>query len=129
MRAASAGLIALLNSGTQFLMADLYTLTLNGGFVVRYTSADTDLTYNGNLFARFTIGRSSTKVSVGVETDTLNVNVIAAPTDLLNGAPWLAAVRNGALDGASLRLEKIFMPAWGDTSLGAIILFQGRVSF
>lgn len=128
MRAASAGLISLLNSGTQFLMADLYTLTLSGGFVVRYTSADTDLTYGGSLFSRFIIERSRTKVSVGVEVDTLSMTISAAPTDLLNGAPWLAAVRNGALDGAALKLEKIFMPTWGDTSRGAISLFQGRVS-
>jgi uncharacterized phage protein (TIGR02218 family) len=128
VRAASAGLIALLNSGNQFLMADLYTITLSGGFVVRYTSADTDLTYGGSLFSRFMIGRSKTKVSVGVDVDTLNVKVNAAPTDLLNGGQWLPAARNGALDGATLKLEKIFMPTWGDTSLGAIILFQGRVS-
>jgi uncharacterized phage protein (TIGR02218 family) len=128
MRTASAGLIALLNSGTQFLMADLFTLTLSGGFVVRYTSADTDLTSAGNVFSKFLIGRSRTRVSVGVEVDTLDVTIHPAPTDLLNSVAWLTAARNGALDGANLKLEKVFMPTWGDTSLGVIDLFQGRVS-
>lgn len=128
MRNASVGLIALLNSGAQFLMADLYTLTLSGGFIARYTSADTDLTSGGNVFSKFLLSRSRTKISVGVEVDTLDIEVIAAATDLLNGTAWLTAVRNGALDGAKLKLEKVFMPTWGDTSLGSIILFQGRVS-
>jgi uncharacterized phage protein (TIGR02218 family) len=128
MRTASAGLIAYLNAGTQFLMADLYTLTLNGGFVVRYTSADTDLPYGGNVFSRFLIARTRTKTSVGLEVDTLDVTIHPAVSDLLNSVPWLSAARNGALDGANLLLEKVFMPTWGDTSLGTIILFQGRVS-
>lgn len=46
----------------------------------------------------------------------------------MNGSAWIAAARNGALDGASLLLEKLFMPSWGDASLGAITLFQGRVT-
>jgi uncharacterized phage protein (TIGR02218 family) len=128
MRAASAGLIAHLNAGTQFLMADLYTLTLSSGITVRYTGADTDLSYGGNVFSKFLIARTRTKISVGLEVDTLDVTINPVAGDLLNSSPWLAAARNGALDGANLRLEKVFMPTWGNTSLGTIVLFQGRVS-
>jgi uncharacterized phage protein (TIGR02218 family) len=128
MKAASPALIAYLNSGTQFLMADLYTLTLNGGYTVRYTGADMDLTAAGNLFKSFLIARSKTRSTVGLEVDTLEVTVNPGPGDTLNGVPWIAAARNGALDGATLQLEKIFMPSWGDTSLGSIVLFSGRVS-
>jgi uncharacterized phage protein (TIGR02218 family) len=128
MKAASPALIAYLNSGTQFLMADLYTLTLNGGYTLRYTGADMDLTAAGNLFKSFLIARSKTRSTVGLEVDTLEVTVNPGPGDTLNGVPWIAAARNGALDGATLQLEKIFMPSWGDTSLGSIVLFSGRVS-
>ena len=128
MRKASPELIALLNSEQQFRMADLFTITLNGGFVARYTSADTDLTYNGNTYKKFLITRSRTRLSVGLEVDTLNITAHPGPADLLNGASWLAAVRNGALDGADVKLERVFMPTWGDTSLGTIVLFQGRVA-
>jgi uncharacterized phage protein (TIGR02218 family) len=128
MKAASPALIAHLNSGTQFLMADLYTLTLNGGFVVRYTGADMSLTCGGNLFSSFLIARSKTRSTVGLEVDTLEVTVNPGPGDTLNGVPWLTAARNGALDGATLLLEKLYMPSWGDASLGSIVLFSGRVS-
>jgi len=41
MKAASPALIALLNSSTQLVMADLYTFTLVGGDVLRYSAAPT----------------------------------------------------------------------------------------
>lgn len=128
MKNASPGLIALLNSGTQFFMADLYTFMLTGGVIQRYTNADVDITYNGNLFSKFIISRSKTKVSVGLEVDILDIRINPSPADMLAGFPWVSSVRNGRLDGAVVRLEKVFMPTWGDTSLGAVQLFQGRVA-
>lgn len=109
-------------------MADLYTFTLVGGTVVRYTDADIDLVYGGNTFSKFLISRTKTKVTIGVEVDEITVTVSAALTDTLMGQPWLAAARNGALDGANVRVERIFMPTWGDTSLGALMMFGGRTS-
>jgi hypothetical protein len=42
-----------------------------------------------------------------VEVDELEID--AYPTDAtINGLGWLAAVRNGALDGAQVRLERLF---------------------
>jgi uncharacterized phage protein (TIGR02218 family) len=128
MKTASSALIAHLNSATQFLMADLYTLTLNGGFVARYTSADSSLTVGGNTFASFLIQRTKIRSTVGLEVDTLDVTLNPGPTDLLSGTQWITAARNGGLDGASLLLEKLYMPTFGDTSLGALVLFSGRVS-
>ena len=66
MKAASPALIALLGSSEQFIMADLYTFTLVGGSVLRYSAAPTALTANGNYFAlgpKFE--RSKTKVVIG----------------------------------------------------------------
>ncbi len=128
MKLASNALISFLNSNQQFYMADLYTLTLNGGFVARYTSWDQDLVYGGNTFKTFRIERSKIRTVVGVEVDTLDVSVYADQSDLLNGAPWFNAVQRGALDSALLKLERVFMPTPGDTSLGAVSLFTGRVS-
>ena len=48
MKAASAALINLLNSGNEFFMADLLTITLVGGTILYYTSADAPITV-GNL--------------------------------------------------------------------------------
>lgn len=131
MKSASTALIALL-AGNQFVMADLLTLTTIGGSVYRYTSADIDLTVGANTFLSAACGvmfkRGRTRVVIGVEVDTLEVTFQASATGQLLGTSFLAAVHNGALDGARLKLERVFMPTWGDTSAGTLVLFSGRVA-
>jgi len=129
MKAASPELIALLSSAEQFVMADLYTITLVGGSVLRYWAAPTALSANGYTFAlgpKFE--RSKTKVVIGTQVDELEINVYTEPTDLIGGIPFLQAAWQGQLDGALLQLERAFMPSYGDTSPGTIILFAGRIS-
>jgi uncharacterized phage protein (TIGR02218 family) len=129
MKAASPALIALLESADQFIMADLYTITLVGGSVLRYSAAPTALTVNGNIFAlgpKFE--RSKTKIVIGTQVDQLDVRVYPEPTDLIGAMPFLEAAWQGQLDGATLQLERSFMPTYGDTSPGTVILFAGRIS-
>lgn len=133
MRSASSALISLLGSSTQFLMADLVTVTQVSGAVTRLTSWGTALTVGGNTFTPgppyFT--RTTWKVAVGVTVDTMGLTIlcgVGAGAALLGGVPWPEAVRTGALDGARVQLERIFMPSPGDTSAGTVILFAGRVA-
>jgi hypothetical protein len=46
MKTASPALLALLASG-RFVRADLWTITLNGGTVLRWTSHDLPISYGG----------------------------------------------------------------------------------
>src|SRR6201987_2986052 len=129
MKEANPALIALLSSTNQFIMADLYTVTLVGGSVLRYSAAPTPLTANGQTFAlgpKFE--RSKTKVVIGVQVDELDIKVYPEPTDLIGDLPFLETAWQGQLDGALLQLERAFMPAYGDTSPGTVILFSGRIS-
>lgn len=130
MKTASTQLITLLNGSTQFLMADLYTFTLQGGQVLRYTSADIDIVAGGNTFLasgpRFK--RGTTRLALGVEVDTLDVTVFAGPNDTVNSQPFIAYAMRGGLDGATLTLERAFMGSWGDTSAGTLLLFAGRIA-
>jgi uncharacterized phage protein (TIGR02218 family) len=129
MKAASAALIALLGSSDRFIMADLYTITLIGGSVLRYSAAPTALTANGYVFAlgpKFE--RSTTKVVIGTQVDELEVMLYPETTDLIGGASFLEAAWQGQLDGALLQLERAFMPTYGDTSPGTVVLFAGRIS-
>lgn len=128
MKTASPTLIAHLNAGNQFIMADLYTLTLVGGTVIRFTTWDTALVMGGNTFAMWSVERSRTRVTVGLEVDTLDLTITPTATTLVNGVAFLPAVLRGALDGAALMLQRVFMPSPGDTSLGGILLFSGKVS-
>src|SRR5262252_2071607 len=129
MKPASPALIALLASSDQFIMADLYTITLVGGMVLRYSAAPTALSANGQTFApgpKFE--RSKTRVVIGTQVDELDVKIYPEPADLIGGAPFLEAVWQGQLDGALLQLERAFMPSYGDTSPGTVVLFAGRIS-
>ena len=129
MRAASPALIALLASSDQFIMADLYTITLIGGSVLRYSAAPTALFASGYTFAlgpKFE--RSKTKIVIGTQVDELEVKIYTEPTDLIGGLPFLQAAWQGELDGALLQLERAFMATYGDTSLGTVVLFAGRIS-
>lgn len=131
MKTVSDNLRAILG-GSQFFMADCYSFTLRDGTVARYTSADADIVdqATGN---RFLSGgpyfeRSKVKFQTGVAVDELDITASAKPTDLLDGAPFLSALRAGVLDGALVQLDRAFMAAFGDTSAGLITLFLGRVA-
>jgi uncharacterized phage protein (TIGR02218 family) len=112
-------------------MADLYTFTLQGGTQHLYSAAMTAITDSttGRVFAlgpRFE--RSKTRVVIGIQSDELDLRIYPAPADLLGATPWAEAVWQGELDGASVQLERAFMPSWGNTSPGTVVLFAGRVS-
>jgi len=128
MKRASAALVALLD-GEQFTMADLYTFTLVGGTVLRYSAAPTTLTAGGNVFQlgpKFE--RSKVTVQVGTQVDELDIKVYCDTTDLIGSTSFLQAAWTGELDGALLQLERAFMPVYSDTSPGTVVLFAGRIS-
>lgn len=108
MKAASAQLLALLNSNPDALyVADLWTITLIDGTVLRYTSADQDLgdgthawSSNGPIVERGTV-----KVTVGLNVDTLQVKLAPRATDTVNGVAFVAAIAAGMFDGATVQLD------------------------
>lgn len=133
MKTASPDLIALLNSSTQFRMADLFTITLVSGVVVRYTSADLDIAYGGQTYSAQgpLIRRGTVRVVKGLEVDTLDLTVSASASNsahTLEGAPFIQAALKGSLDGATVLLQRAFMADWGSAPAGVVVLFSGRVS-
>jgi uncharacterized phage protein (TIGR02218 family) len=134
VKPASAALIALLNSGEQFMMVDLYTFTLVGGAtILRYSAAPTSIIANGYLFtAGPKFERSKTNVVIGTQVDELDIKIYPETTDLVGATSFLEAAWQGQFDGALLQLERAFMGAagggYGDTSAGTVILFSGRIS-
>lgn len=126
----SAGALAtFLNAADQCFMADLYTITLSGGTVLRYTSADVTVVINGNTFALGPVlQRGKTKLSVGITVDTLDVTVNADSAVQVNGVPLLQFIAAGGLDGATVLLERAFAAGPGSAWVGTLGLFSGRVS-
>jgi len=129
MKTASASLIALLNTN-QFIFSDLFTFTLSDATILRFTSADDNLTVSGNVFSSIgpLITRGTTKTVVGIQVDQLQVSFLVNSTVLINTIPLAQFAMNGGFDGARLKLERVFMATWGDTSAGTLINFVGRVS-
>lgn len=126
-----AALYALLDS-QQFLMADLFVFVLADGSVLRYTDADGDLPFLGNVFSSAgpLLKRGTLRSVIGVEVDTLEVNFLVNSTVQINGMPIAQFARIGGFDGARMALWRSFMPvgAWGDTSAGVLVQFVGRVA-
>lgn len=135
MKSCSTALAAYLNSGQQFLLADLYTIEMATGTTVRYATGDplaglTAIVANSNSFdaSSLVITRGKIKTAIGFAVDTLDLKVTAEPTHLLSGMPFLQALRLGALDGAHVVVDRLVMQFPGDTSLGTYNVFSGLVA-
>jgi len=110
----------------KLLQADLYTLTLADSTVLRYTSADRDITISGVTWAQGPLfKRGSTSYKLGTEASSLQVTITPRSADQLASLAWLQAASNGALDGATMLIERFITDNWADTSRGKIYHFFG----
>lgn len=135
MKSAAPALIAFLNAAranpdAPIAFADCFTFTLASGAVLTYTDVDQPISYNGYVFAANgpLVQGLKYKSSVGLEVDKQQITIAARPTDLINGSPFLNALRQGALDGATVQRDRVFMTALGQPPVGGVTLFHGRVS-
>lgn len=131
MRSAPNALINLLNSNTQFLMADLYTITVLSGDVLRWTSADFNLAVDGNVYAPQGQGgvpiitRSRWSNSAGLDVDELDLILDCGDSAMILGLPAVLQAYSGLFDGATIVLDRGFFTSWTDTSVGSLNLFTG----
>ena len=131
--------LALLNSGVDFAMVDLWIVTLNGGAVIRWHSAgyNAPITfaavspYGGTYKAGPLIDRGKLTTKLGLEVATLDMKISATLGDLINGAPLIPFAQGRGFDGATVVLLRAFVPAWTvnpPAPIGAVIGFSGRVT-
>lgn len=126
MKPAAAGLITLLGTGI-FVQADLYRVTLQTGQTLYYTTCDTDVLFGGNTYLASgpffdAISSMSTgSWKTGLDVDSWVVHVMpeevhpitgATFPAKINGQPWIAAARAGALDGAVVEVDRAYWAAW-----------------
>ena len=130
MKSASSKLIKLLDSN-QFMYADLYTISMIDGMILRFTNAGFPLIVAGHLFIGHgpIIERDSISLSTGISVDSLDVQIANDPMFSINGRSFIQAFRLGLFDGASLKLERVFMDfnTPTDTSAGTITMFEGLI--
>lgn len=113
-------------SGRAFAYFDLYTITCAQGPVLRYTTCDIDISYGGTTWSSNTVRIEPASqrnalfhAKVGLDVDTWQAVFYPRPVDDLTGAAypdtigstsWLAAAAAGALDGATVTVDRAYFP-------------------
>lgn len=126
---APAGLVTLLNTARSMVTADLYTITLSGGAVLRYTSFDRPVTIGGVTWGVGpVISRGKVRVTVGVEVDSLSMSISADSSVLVNGKPLMQIIVGGGLDGARVLVERAYKADALAAPAGKLFRFSGNVT-
>jgi uncharacterized phage protein (TIGR02218 family) len=131
MKTCTPELAAFLNAARQGLAFDLWTFTLQSGFVLRWTDADIDIAIAGGQFVRGPIiSRDRVKCARGLEVDQLGVT-LSSPTQLIGSQALPQFAVLGGFDGAAVQLERVYFDTSGAAPVlvnGALLLFVGTVS-
>ena len=124
----SGALAALLGSGAPLEKTDVYTITLRGGTVYRWSAHDLALQLGSRSFG---VGpglwRSRVRYTVGIDVDKLTLRLTDNTALQLNGRPFQTFVRGGGFDGALVQLERVFWGAADTAPVGALLWFVGNV--
>jgi hypothetical protein len=136
MKSNDAALIAhLLQGGTNkdgaFIFAELYTIELLSGEVLRFTSADGDVTHGGNtwLAGPLEIMRGTTRSSIGFEVDDVPLDINSEGDAILNGFSLQRLMQLGFMERALVTIERLYFESWGvDPSWAPFVVFHGRWS-
>jgi len=129
MKTATPSLINFLASTTEFVMAELYDLTLADGTALHYTTFDRSLQVGGTTYLsgppNFTRGTVEEVIGVS-KIGTLSLEIHASPSDLIGGVPILQKIARGDFDKAQITVRRLFM----DSALnqqGTVIRFVGNI--
>ncbi len=117
-------------SDAPIAFAECFTFTTTTGTVYAWTNVDYPVTYNGVTFLCTgpLVAGLKYKGTVGLDVDKQQIAIAARPTDLINGAPFLIALRDGAFDGAEIVRYRVFLTEPAGSVVGGVIMFQGKVS-
>jgi uncharacterized phage protein (TIGR02218 family) len=133
MKQASAALIEFLENADSFCRADLYTITLIGGGVLRYTSAGMPIVYGGETFnIGAPIQDGGVQSARGTSAGSVDITILGDERWQINGEQMLEFVENFGLDGATFRIDRVFAADWiamAQTGpVGGYNRFYGRVA-
>lgn len=129
MRDAPTALKDLLATDNTLYFADLYTITLIDGNILRYTSYDQDLTVVGTgtyLSGPPYLERNEIKWTTGLDDSTLELTIKTLNTGG-NYYKIFEALINGVFDDAHVTVDRAIMQFPGDTGPGVVRLFTGNV--
>jgi len=111
MKDASTALKNLLLNNQVFFMADLFTITLTNGTILRYTNCDVPLTVSGNKYLVLSITRKGTKQTRGISVDELDMTITTDKLDVIpGGLTFMQGIAAGTFDNSIIRLDRVFSP-------------------
>ena len=135
MKAATTAVMNLVNAAraapdARIAFAECFTFISTVGTTYTWTNVDYPVVYNSLTFLANgpLVQGFKFKQTAGLEVDKQQITIAARPTDLINGAPFLIALRDGAFDGASVQRDRVFLTAPNGTVVGGVTLFKGRIS-
>lgn len=154
MKPALPALITYMASNNSAVIADLYTFAFLGGGILRLVDyplgvvtipaanfPGSPLNFASGGSVTFTRGPrfSRTKVTTSIGLDPAELVITAFPSTVSDfiapGITWQYFSNTGGFDGASVELDRFFMPIGGDgikgtldTSLGAVTWFYGKMA-
>lgn len=112
--------------------ADLFTITLVSGAVLRYTTADIDVKWAGETWLARTVDgaplfeRGDITFEAGLTVDQLEMTIQSDSTMTVSSLPWPQALRVGLLDGADVAVVRA-VGFLGAGVAGIIPRFTGKV--
>jgi uncharacterized phage protein (TIGR02218 family) len=121
---------AIASGDAPLAIAECFQFTSTVGTIYAWTNVDYPVTFNGQTFLCTgpLVKGLKYKAGVGLEVDKQQLTIAARPTDTINGAPFLIALRDGAFDGAAIIRYRVFLDSPGGATVGGVIMFQGRIS-
>lgn len=120
---------ALLASGVPLYSADLFSLTLTGGLVLRWTNADRLITYGATTWLIGPgISRSRITLQAGIVVDECEVTLIDSPQTTISGQTLRAFANRGGFDGALVQIWRADSASPSGPPVGLLHRFTGRVA-
>ena len=133
MKNASSPLVTFLLNQQTRVFCDLYTVTLQGGSVLYWSSAASAITYNSHTYALGPrIDDLGMNQKVGVQTDNLKFKIYYGPGDTIAGAPIASFIMGLGFDGSIIRVDRAWADSWtsmlNNNIVGSFCRFMGRFS-
>lgn len=137
MKDATPALVELLRSKRQFACVDLFTIVRRNGDTMRYCTGDIPVLWEAQIFTCYEAQLTGLRYRIvaGLEADEQTLTIAAERSLMLDGQPYLDAIREGALDGARIKRERAYFDGWGEFTgrpvlepVGCITVFTGFVS-
>jgi uncharacterized phage protein (TIGR02218 family) len=130
MKTSSSQLLTYLSSHNTVRVADAFALYLVNGIGFYWTNGDTDYDDGFNLYLchgpSLSYSGGTLRQAAGKEVSTLELEVKGVDFTY-NGKTLQQMAHDGDFDDAQVAITRLYMPTWGDYSLGPLNWFTGYV--